>query len=102
MSCDCLTKSMPEDYLVKILDTNLWDVSQSTEAKATKLRKAAGVQRRKAEKADTPSHDAPTSSGHMSHDAPTSSGHMQHDASKFSEHMFPDDGHDSCITADAG
>ena len=102
MSCDCLTKSMPEDYLVKILDTNLWDVSQSTEAKATKLRKAAGVQRRKAEKADTPSHDAPMSSGHMSHDAPTSSGHMQHDASKFSEHMFPDDGHDSCITADAG
>ena len=102
MSCDCLTKSMPEDYLVKILDTNLWDVSQSIEAKATKLRKAAGVQRRKAERSDTPSHDAPTSSGHTSHDAPTSSGHMQHDASKFSEHMFPDDGYDGCITADAG
>ena len=51
MSCDCLTKAMPEDYLVAILDTNVWNVAQTVEAKATKLRKAAGVQRRKAERA---------------------------------------------------
>ena len=78
MSCDCLTKSMPEDYLVRILDTNLWDVSQSEEAKAIKLRKAAGVQRRKAER----SGDG---------DAATSSAHARRDASKFSEHS-PDAG----------
>ena len=52
MSCGCLTKSMPEDYLVRILETNVWNVAQTADAKATKLRKAAGVQRRKAERAD--------------------------------------------------
>jgi len=33
------------------VDTNVWNVAQTVEAKATKLRKAAGVQRRKAERA---------------------------------------------------
>ena len=42
---------MPEDYLMAILDTNVWNIAQTVEAKATKLRKAAGVQRRKAERA---------------------------------------------------
>ena len=51
MSCDCLTKDMSEDYLLRILDTNVWNVAQTEEAKAVKLRKAAGVQRRKAERA---------------------------------------------------
>ena len=40
---------MPEDYLVKILDTDIRNVAQTAEAKSVKLRKAAGVQRRKAE-----------------------------------------------------
>ena len=79
MSCDCLTKSMPEDYLMKILDTNLWDVAQTVKAKATKLRKAAGVQRRKAERASDTG------------DAPKSSGHTERDASKCSEHVPNDD-----------
>ena len=51
MACDCLTKSMSEAYLQDILDTNIWNVAQTAEAKAVKLRKAAGVQRRNAERA---------------------------------------------------
>ena len=58
MACDCLTKDMPEDYLLAILETNRWNVSQTVEAKAVKERKAAGVQRRKAERADAQDEDA--------------------------------------------
>ena len=65
MACDCLTKSMPEDFLQKILDTNVWNVAQTEDAKAIKLRKNAGVQRRKAERAGG---DAPTLSGHTEDD----------------------------------
>ena len=50
MACDCLTKEMDEAYLLRIIETNHWDVAQTDEAKAIKARKAAGVQRRKAEK----------------------------------------------------
>ena len=88
MSCDCLTKAMPEDYLMKILDTNSWNVAQTTEAKATKLRKAAGVQRRKAERAGDTG------------DAPSLSGHTERDASNLSEHAHADD--DDHVAADAG
>ena len=49
---------MPEDYLLAILETNRWNVSQTAEAKAVKERKAAGVQRRKAERADAQDEDA--------------------------------------------
>ena len=79
---------MSEEYLMKILDTISWNVAQTTEAKATKLRKAAGVQRCKAERA--------TDTG----DAPKFSGHTERDASKCSEHAFTDD--DGYFTADAG
>ena len=41
---------MDETYLLRILETNRWNVAQTVEAKAIKLRKAAGVQRRKAER----------------------------------------------------
>ena len=58
MACDCLTKDMPEDYLLAILETNRWNVAQTVEAKAVKVRKAAGVQRRKAERADAEDEDA--------------------------------------------
>ena len=88
MSCDCLTKAMPEDYLVNILDTNTWNVAQTTGAKATKLRKTAGVKRRKAERASDTG------------DAPTVSGHTERDASKCSEHAPSDE--DGFVTADAG
>ena len=50
MACDCLTKTMREDYLLAILESNKWNVAQTAEAKAIKLRKAEGVQRRKAER----------------------------------------------------
>ena len=83
MSCDCLTKSMPEDFLMNILDTNVWNVAQTTEAKAVKLRKAAGVQRRKAERAGDEG-DAPTVSGHTrGRGAPKSSGHAPCDDSGY-------------------
>ena len=61
MSCDCLTKDMPEDYLMEILETNIWNIAQTEEAKAIKARKAAGVQRRKAERsaAEAETDDAP-------------------------------------------
>ena len=62
---------MPEDYLVKILDTNMWNVAQTEEAKAVKVRKAAGVQRRKAERADAD--DAPKCSGHIARAVPRAS-----------------------------
>ena len=88
MSCDCLTKAMPEDYLVNILDTNTWNVAQTTGPKATKLRKTAGVKRRKAERASDTG------------DAPTVSGHTERDASKCSEHAPSDE--DGFVTADAG
>ena len=50
MACDCLTKAMDETYLLRIIESNHWDVAQTEEAKAIKARKAAGVQRRKAER----------------------------------------------------
>ena len=50
MACDCLTKEMNETYLLRILETNHWDCVQTEAAKAIKARKAAGVQRRRAEK----------------------------------------------------
>ena len=74
MFCDCLIKRMPEDFLVKILDSNIWNVAQTEEAKATKARKAAGVQRRKAER----------------------------DASKLSEHTRPAGDDDDYVPQDGG
>jgi hypothetical protein len=89
MSCDCLTKSMPEDFLVKILDSNIWNTAQTAEAKAVKLRKAAGVQRRKAERSGDG--DVLMYSGHSAHeDALMSSGHPGRVASKYSEHSTRD------------
>ena len=51
MACDCLTKDMSEEYLQQIIESNIWNIAQTEEAKAVKLRKSAGVQRRKAERA---------------------------------------------------
>ena len=76
---------------MKILDTNLWDVAQTAEAKSVKLRKAEGVQRRKAERAAADTGAVPKYSGHTDGDAPTFSGHTERDASKSSEHALGDD-----------
>ena len=50
MACDCLTKDMPEDFLQNIIETNIWNMAQTEEAKSIKLRKSEGVARRKAER----------------------------------------------------
>ena len=50
MACDCLTKEMSGDFLLQILDTNVWNVAQTAEAKAVKIRNSDGVKRRKAER----------------------------------------------------
>lgn len=50
MVCDCLTKLMKEDFLIKVIFTNVWNSAQTEEAKATKTRKSEGAHRRKAEK----------------------------------------------------
>ena len=50
MACDCLAKRMREDFLQNIIDTNVWNYTQTSEAKAIKARKAAGIQRRKQER----------------------------------------------------
>ena len=36
---DCLTKAMREDFLMKVLDTNLWNNAQTAEARAVEARK---------------------------------------------------------------
>ena len=47
MAADCLTKLMKETYLQAIIESNIWNTTQTDEAKAIKLRKSEGVQRRK-------------------------------------------------------
>ena len=50
MVADCLTKLMNEDFFHSVMETGIWNYAQTAEAKAIKLRKAEGVQRRKAER----------------------------------------------------
>ena len=50
MVADCLTKLMNEDFFHSVMQTGIWNYAQTAEAKAIKLRKAEGVQRRKAER----------------------------------------------------
>ena len=50
MTADCLTKAMKEDFLQAIVESGIWNSAQTAEAKAIKARKAAGSQRRRAER----------------------------------------------------
>ena len=50
MAADFLTKLMKEDFLVSIIESNLWNSAQTAEAKAVKLRKSEGPHRRKQER----------------------------------------------------
>ena len=60
MAADCLTKMMKETFLLDIIEKNWWDSTQTQEAKAIKLRKAEGTQRRKQERRDVENADADT------------------------------------------
>ena len=40
MVADCLTKAMRDDYLMNVLQTNVWNFVQTAEAKASKTRKS--------------------------------------------------------------
>jgi hypothetical protein len=50
MVADCLTKAMREDFLRKVLDTNVWNFAQPDSAKATKQKKQ--MQRKKGDEND--------------------------------------------------
>ena len=50
MPCDPLTKTMSDEYLQDILDTNIWDFRQPEDSKMEKQRKQA--QRRISKKTD--------------------------------------------------
>ena len=49
-AADCLTEAMKEDFLRAIIESGVWNPAQTAEVKANKVRKAAGAQRRKAER----------------------------------------------------
>ena len=58
MVADCLTKLMREDFLMQVLNSNVWNFKQTEEAKAIKHRKSA---QRRAKKQDS---DPEPPSGH--------------------------------------
>ncbi len=39
MVCDCLTKNMRDDFMMKVLKANHWDFEQTAEAKEVKAKK---------------------------------------------------------------
>ena len=51
MPCDPLTKSMSDEFLQDILDTNMWDYAQPDYSKAEKQRKQDQRRTKKADKA---------------------------------------------------
>ena len=50
MVADCLTKAMRDDYLMNVLQTNVWNFVQTEEAKAIKTRKSEQRARKRDEK----------------------------------------------------